>query len=164
MGPHQGRVEGEENLPRPAGHTLLHAPQDPISLLGNQGTLLAHGHLVIPQDTQVPLHRAALQQVSPEPVLVHGVVPSQVQDLALALVEFHQVPLRPTLQPVQVLLNGSTALWCTSHSSQFCVISKLDGDTVPQADLKGPLYALQRTSRIHLNYPNLVIAYMRQDL
>jgi len=23
MGPHQGRLEGEENLPHPAGHTLL---------------------------------------------------------------------------------------------------------------------------------------------
>ena len=28
MGPHQGRVEGEENLPRPIGHTLLNVPQD----------------------------------------------------------------------------------------------------------------------------------------
>jgi len=35
MGPHQGRVEGKENLPRPAGHTPLNAPQDPIGLLGN---------------------------------------------------------------------------------------------------------------------------------
>ena len=40
MGPHQGRVEGKENLPRPAGHTPLYAPQDPIGLLGSQGTLL----------------------------------------------------------------------------------------------------------------------------
>ena len=30
MGPHQGSVEGKENLPRPAAHTLLDAPQDPI--------------------------------------------------------------------------------------------------------------------------------------
>ena len=75
MGPHQGSVEGKENLPRPAGHTPLDAPQDPIGFLDNQGTLLAHGQLVIPQDTQVPLCRAALQQVCPEPLLVHGVVP-----------------------------------------------------------------------------------------
>ena len=27
MGPPQGRAEGEENLPQPAGHTLLNAPQ-----------------------------------------------------------------------------------------------------------------------------------------
>ena len=67
--------------------------QDPVALLGTQGTLLAHGHPVIPQHTQVPLCRAALQQVSPKPVLVPGVVPPQVQDPALALVEPHQVPL-----------------------------------------------------------------------
>ena len=45
MGPPQGRAEGQENLPRPAAHTPPHAPQDPIGLLGTQGTLLARGHL-----------------------------------------------------------------------------------------------------------------------
>jgi len=30
MRPHQGRAEGQENLPRPAAHTPPHAPQDPI--------------------------------------------------------------------------------------------------------------------------------------
>ena len=52
MRPHQGSVEGKENLPRPAGHTLLDAPQDPIGFLGSQGTLLAHGQPVVHQDTQ----------------------------------------------------------------------------------------------------------------
>jgi len=28
MRAHQGRVEGKENLPQPAGHTLLNSPQD----------------------------------------------------------------------------------------------------------------------------------------
>jgi len=51
----------------------LHQPQqDPIGLLGNQGTLLARGQPVVHQDTQVPLHRAALQQVRPKPVLMHA--------------------------------------------------------------------------------------------
>jgi len=54
-----------------------------------------------------------------------GVVPPQVQDPALALIELHEVPLCPTLQPVQVSLNGSTACQCIQHTSQFCVISKL---------------------------------------
>jgi len=63
-------------------------------------------------------------------VLVHGVVPPQVQDPALALAEFHQVLLCPTLQPVQVSLDGSTAFWCIHHSSQFCVISKLAEGTL----------------------------------
>ena len=34
MRPHQGRVEGKENLPRPAAHTPLDAPQDPVGFLG----------------------------------------------------------------------------------------------------------------------------------
>jgi len=59
MGPHYGSVEGKENLPGPAGHTLLDASQEPISFLGSQGTLLTHSQPVIHQDTQVPLHRAA---------------------------------------------------------------------------------------------------------
>jgi len=49
MGPHQGRVEGQENLPRPAGHTPPNASQDAIGLLGSQGTLLAHGQPVVDQ-------------------------------------------------------------------------------------------------------------------
>ena len=97
MRPHQGSVEGKENLPRPAAHTPPNASQDPIGFLGSQGTLLAHGQPVIHQDTQVALHRAALQQVHPDPVLMHGVVPAQVEDPAFAFVEPYQVPLCPFL-------------------------------------------------------------------
>jgi len=39
MRPHQGSVEGKENLPRPAGHTLLDAPQVPVCAEG-MGVLL----------------------------------------------------------------------------------------------------------------------------
>jgi len=42
----QGRVEGEDHLPCPAGHALFNIPQDTIGLLGHRGTLLAHGHLL----------------------------------------------------------------------------------------------------------------------
>jgi len=67
MGSHQGSVEGEEDLPHPAGHTILDAPQDPIGFLGSQGTLLlAHGHPVVHQDTQVPLHRGSKMPVQME--------------------------------------------------------------------------------------------------
>ncbi|PKU38718.1 rna-directed dna polymerase from mobile element jockey- hypothetical protein [Limosa lapponica baueri] len=97
MWPQQGRVEGEDNLPQPPGDTFLNASQDAIGLLGHKGTLLTHGHPVVHQDSQVFFLRAALQQVS----------------------------LHPTLQPVQLSLYGSTAVWCVSHPSQFCVISKL---------------------------------------
>ncbi|PKU42812.1 glycoprotein xg [Limosa lapponica baueri] len=68
MQPHQGRAEGEDDLPQRAGHTLLEAPQDAIGLLGHKGTLLAHP--VVHQDSQVFFLRAALQQ--PVQVSLYG--------------------------------------------------------------------------------------------
>jgi len=56
---------------------------------------------------------------------MHVVIPSQVQDPTLALVEVHQVLLYPTLQLVQVSVNGSTAFRCVSRSSQLCMVIKL---------------------------------------
>jgi len=41
MRPHQGSVEGKENLPRPAGHTLLDAPQDPMAFLAARAVVFA---------------------------------------------------------------------------------------------------------------------------
>ena len=52
-------------------------------------------------------------------------MPFQVQNSILALVKPHVVPLCPIFQSIQVLLSGSTAFWCVSHSSQLCIISKL---------------------------------------
>jgi len=80
-------------------------PRIPLAFLATR----AHCWLVVHKHSQIPLRTATFQQVHPKPVLVHGVVPPQVQDPALALVELHQVPLCPTFQPVQVTLNGSTA-------------------------------------------------------
>ncbi|PKU35560.1 hypothetical protein llap_14136 [Limosa lapponica baueri] len=48
--PHQFRVKGENDLPRPTGHTSPYAAQDPIGPLGDKGTLLAHGKFAIHED------------------------------------------------------------------------------------------------------------------
>ena len=56
------------------------------------------------------------------------VIPCQEQDLTFAFVEPHQVSLCPTPRSIQVSLNGSIAFWCVSHSSQLCIISRLDVD------------------------------------
>jgi len=88
MGPHQGRAEGKENLPRPAAHTRPDAPQDPIGLLGTQGTLLAHAHPVVHQHTQVPLHSAALQQVHPSLYWCLGLFLPRCRTLPLPLLIF----------------------------------------------------------------------------
>jgi len=74
MWPHQCRVEGEDNLPQPAGHALLNAPQDILGLPGHKGTLLSHGQPVVQQNPQVLLCRASLQKVIPSPVLMHVVI------------------------------------------------------------------------------------------
>ncbi|XP_048788485.1 uncharacterized protein LOC125687398 [Lagopus muta] len=48
-----------------------------------------------------------------------------MQDSTLAFVKPHPVSFCPALQPIQVLLNGSTAFRCVSQSSQLRIIGKL---------------------------------------
>ena len=61
---------------------------------------------------------------------MRGVVPPHIQDFSLPFAELYNIPVSSFLQPVKVLLNGSLTLWCISHSSQFCVISKLAEGTL----------------------------------
>lgn len=55
-------------------------------------------------DIQVLFCKTAFQTGVPLQVLVPGLVPPQVQDFSLALVELHEVPTDPLLQPVEVPL------------------------------------------------------------
>ena len=48
--PDQGRVEGKDHLPWPAGHTPFNIPQNSTGLTGHKGTLQAYGQPVIHQD------------------------------------------------------------------------------------------------------------------
>lgn len=61
--------------------------QDSSGLTGHVGTRLASVQPAVNQQPQVPFLTAAFQTLSPEPVSVHGIVVTQVQDLALNLVE-----------------------------------------------------------------------------
>jgi len=61
----------------PAGHAALDAAQDMGGLLGCERTLVAHVQLFIHQYLQV-LGRGALNPLVPQPVLVAGVVLTQV--------------------------------------------------------------------------------------
>ncbi|NWI29449.1 DIA1 protein, partial [Sula dactylatra] len=65
MWPYWGGIEGEDNLPQPAGHTLFNAPQDTVDLLGHEGTLLAHGQPSVHQHSKDHLSGAAFQQSFP---------------------------------------------------------------------------------------------------
>lgn len=55
----------------------------------------------------------------PQHIFMHGVILPQVQHFAFTLVELHEVPANPFLQPVKVTLDGSMTLWCINHSFQF---------------------------------------------
>jgi len=72
-----------------------------VGLLSCQHTLLGHVQLFIPQHPQVLLCRAALHPFIPQHVLIVGIAPTQVQDLALGLVEPPEVLMGPLLQLVQ---------------------------------------------------------------
>ncbi|PKU44133.1 hypothetical protein llap_5545 [Limosa lapponica baueri] len=68
--------------------------------------------------------QAASQVGGPQHILVNEADPPQVQDFVL-LVELHEVPVSPFLQPSKVPLEGSMTLWCISQSSSLGVIYKL---------------------------------------
>lgn len=67
----------------------------------------------------------------PKHILVQGLVPPRVQDLALPLGELHEVPASPSLQPVKPPLLGSTTLRRMSLSSRFCATCKRSEGVLP---------------------------------
>jgi len=56
---------------------------------------------------------------------VFGIAPTPVQDLALGLVELHEVCPGPPLKPVQVTLDAIPSLQSVDRTTQVGVISKL---------------------------------------
>ncbi|GAB0203357.1 hypothetical protein GRJ2_002801300 [Grus japonensis] len=102
--PHQSRVQGDHHFPSPAGYTISDTSQDAVGLLSHLGTLLAHIQLAIDQHPQVLFYQAAFQPLLPKPVVLHGVVVTQLQDSTLSLVAPHTTDLCPSIQPVQIPL------------------------------------------------------------
>ncbi|KAK4822002.1 hypothetical protein QYF61_006616 [Mycteria americana] len=99
--------------------------QDTVGFLGCKHTLLAHVELLINQHPQMLLLRAALNPPFAQPVFVLGIAPAHVQDLALGLVELHELCMGPPLKPVKVPLDGIPSLQCVNRTTQLGVISKL---------------------------------------
>ena len=54
---YQGRAEGEDHLPKPAGCTLFNTLRYTTGLIGQKTSLLAHGQPVVHQDVQIFLCR-----------------------------------------------------------------------------------------------------------
>jgi len=78
MGPHEGRVEGGNHLPLPAGHHSFDSTQDTVGLLGCKCALLANVQLLVHQDPQVFLGRGALKEFISQSVFVSRIAPTQV--------------------------------------------------------------------------------------
>lgn len=96
-----------------------------LSDLCCRGTLLAPCQPGSTRTSDALFCQAAFQQCGPQHVLVNSIVHSQVQDFVLLHAELHEAPVSPLFQPIKDPLDGSTTLWCISHSSQFRTISKL---------------------------------------
>jgi len=96
MGSHQSGAEGQNPLPRPAGHAAFNAAHDTVGLLGRERSLSPDVQLFIHQYPEVLLGRAALNPYIPHPVLIPGFGPTHVQDPAVGLVEPHEAVLVST--------------------------------------------------------------------
>jgi len=69
---------------------------------------MTYVQLGVHQDPQDFFCKAAFQTVCLQPILMYGVIPSQVQTFALPLVELHEITFCPFLQTVEVPVNSST--------------------------------------------------------
>jgi len=88
VGSHQSRAEGQNHLPRPAGHAAFDAAQDMVGLLGCKRTLSGHVELLVNQHPQVLLLSASLNPLSAQPVFVLGIAQPVCSTLHLALLNF----------------------------------------------------------------------------
>lgn len=105
---HKCFIEGKDHFPGFVGYAPPITAQDVFGLLCCKGTLLTHVQLVGKPDPQVPFYRAVSYTVSPQLVLLHGVISSWMQDLAFPFNELHEVSVTLFLHPVQVPLKSSS--------------------------------------------------------
>lgn len=113
-----------ESSPLTCCHPPLDAAQDTIGLLGCRRTLLAHVQSFTHQYPQVLFRRGTLNPFIPQPVLISGAAPTQVQGPALGLVKPHDVHVGPPLKLVQVPLDGVPSLQHVNGTTQRVVINK----------------------------------------
>ncbi|KAK4817241.1 hypothetical protein QYF61_005263 [Mycteria americana] len=137
VGSHESGVEGQDHLPRPAGHASFDASQDTVGFLGCKHTLPCHVEVLINLHPQVLLLRDAFNAFSTQAVFVLGIAPTHVQDLACGLVEVHEVCAGPPLKPVKVPLDGIPSLQRVNRTTQLGVVGKLAEAALNPTSRKG---------------------------
>lgn len=90
------------------------------------------------------------QLASPHPILVHGVVPSEMQNAVFSLVQLHEVCVSHFLQPAKVPLHGCMTLWCIDHSP----VLQCSGSSVEM---------LNRTGASIHSWVTLLVAGLQED-
>lgn len=105
----ESRVEGQNTSLTPFPMILLMQARM-IGFLGYKCTLPAGVEFSSNQSPKVLLLRDALNSFSVQPVCVLQIVPVQVQDLALVLVELLEVCTDPLLKPAKFPIDGIPSL------------------------------------------------------
>ena len=106
VGFHRRRVEGQNELPCPAGHTSLYIGQDTTGLQSHICWLESNFSSTC--TPQVLFCGAALNPFIPQPVLILGISLAQGQGLAFHLVELREFYMG--IQPVKIPLHGIPSL------------------------------------------------------
>ena len=88
--PHQCRAEGQDHLPRSAGHASFDAAQDTIGLQEHVASSCLSSH-EYPQRLSSAFQQAMLYHYILQLVLIMGVAMTQVHDLVVGFVEPHEV-------------------------------------------------------------------------
>ena len=86
---------------------------------------MSHVPHFVHNDPQVLFGRAALKKFFSQSVYVSEIASTQVQHLALGLVELHLVHIGSLFKLVQVPLGGVPSFYCINCTTQFSVICEL---------------------------------------
>ena len=98
---HQGWTQRDDTLSWLVGCAVFDAPQDTeVCPPGCQGTTLAAVEPAVDQHPQIPFCRVALQPLLSQFILLPGITPSQVQNPAFGLVQFHPIDDCPMPQSI----------------------------------------------------------------
>ncbi|TRZ22684.1 hypothetical protein HGM15179_004392 [Zosterops borbonicus] len=129
--PYHCQLQKKNHFPPPAGHTIPDPGQDAIGPLGHLGTpwlMFTCCH----QNPQVPFCLGTVQPHRLQLITLQGVVVAKMQDLELDLVKPCITVLGPSIQLVQVPLQGPPTLQQIDTRSQLGVICKFaDGGLDP---------------------------------
>ena len=80
--------------------------------------------LSVHRNNKAPVLMAALIEFISQSLLMSGIAPTQVQHLALGLIELHVVCTGSTLKPAYITLHGIPALQHVNHIAQLHITHK----------------------------------------